>query len=98
MTLGWSEAAQELYLSLEALHDAVCGRVACLEEDGCADELVALGSVHRSVRPDPQRVVLRLDQPHVTEAEAAPDQQLLRHSLSLEGERNVEKTKTTVAP
>ena len=70
-----------------------------MQDFGCADELVALGSVHRSVRPDPQRVVLRLDQLYVTEAEAALDQQLLRHSQGGRGERSkVEKRHASMCP
>ena len=61
--IGVPQAAQEVDLSLEALHDAVGGGVPGLEEDGVqdfggADELVAFGLVHGSVRAVPQRVLL----------------------------------------
>ncbi|CAI8006925.1 hypothetical protein GBAR_LOCUS4970 [Geodia barretti] len=57
--VGVPQAAQEVDLSLEALHDAVGGGVSGLEEDGVqdfggADELVTLGPVHCSVRAVPQ--------------------------------------------
>ncbi|CAI8010865.1 hypothetical protein GBAR_LOCUS7107, partial [Geodia barretti] len=73
--VGVPQAAQEVDLSLEALHDAVGGGVPGLEEDGVqdfggADELVTLDPVHCSVRAVPQRVRLRLDQSDVAEAEA----------------------------
>ena len=72
--VGVPQAAQESDLSLEALHDAVGGGVPGLEEDGVqdfggADELVTFGPVHCSVRAVPQRVLLRLDQSDVAEAE-----------------------------
>ena len=74
------QAAQKLDFLLEVLHDAVGCGVPGLEEDGvqyfsCADELVALGSVHRSIGAYPERVLLCLDETDVTEPEAA----LLRH-------------------
>ena len=76
--VGVPQAAQEVDLSLETLHDAVGGGVPGLEEDGVqdfggADELVALSSVHGSVRADPQRMFFRLDQPNVAEPEATLD-------------------------
>ena len=56
--VGVPQAAQEVYFSLEAFHDAVCGGVPGLEEDGVqdfsrADELVTLGPVDSSVGSDP---------------------------------------------
>ena len=76
--VGVLQAAQEIDLSLEALHDAVGRGVPGLEEDGVqhfggADELVALGLVHGSVRAVPQRVLLRLDQLNVAESKATLD-------------------------
>ena len=72
------QAAQEVDLLLETFHDAVGGGVPGLEEDGVqdfggADELVALGLVHGSVRAVSQRVLPRLDQPNVTEPKATLD-------------------------
>ena len=82
--VGVPQAAQEVDLSLEALHDAVSGGVPGLEEDGVqdfggADELVALGLVHGSVRAVPQRILLRLDQYNIAEPEATLDTYLGRH-------------------
>ena len=37
----------------------------------CADELVTLGSVHRSIGAYPERVLLCLDETDVTEPEAS---------------------------
>ena len=76
--VGVPQPAQEVDLSLEALHDAVGGGVPGLEEDGVqdfggADELVTLGLVHCSVRAVPQRVSLRFDQSNVTEAKTTLD-------------------------
>ena len=76
--VGVSQAAQEVDLSLETLHDGVGCGVPGLEEDGVqdfggADELVALGSVHGSVRADPQRIFFRLDQTDVAEPKATLD-------------------------
>ena len=56
--VGVPQPAEEVDLSLEALHDAVGGGVPGLKEDGVqdfggADELVTLGLVHCSVRADP---------------------------------------------
>ena len=84
------QTAQEVDLSLEALHDAVGGGVPGLEEDGVedfggADELVALCLVHGSVRAVPQRVLLRLDQPNVAESEMTL--LLLRHHQCKPGGR-----------
>ena len=61
--VGVPQTAQEVDLSLEALHDAVGGRIPGLEKYGVqhfcgADELVALGLVYSSVRPIPQRILL----------------------------------------
>ena len=55
-----------------------------LEEDGvqyfgCADELVALGPVHRSIGAYPERVLLCLDEVDVTEPETAAIVERLRH-------------------
>ena len=76
--VGVPQAAQEVDLSLEALHDAVGGGVPGLKEGGVqdfggADELIALGLVHGSVRAVPQRVLLRLDQLNVTEPKTTLD-------------------------
>ena len=76
--VGVPQAAQEVDLSLETLHDGVGCGIPDLEEDGVqdfggADELVALGSVHGSVRTDSQRMFFRLDQPDVAEPEATLD-------------------------
>ena len=76
--VGVPQPAQEVDLSLEALHDAVGGGVPGLEEDGVqdfggADELVTLGLVHCSVRAVPQRVFLRFYQSNVTEAKTTLD-------------------------
>ena len=73
--LDSAQLAQEVDLSLEALHDAVGGGVPGLEEDGVqdfggTDELAALDLVHGSLRAVPQRVLLRLDQPNVAEPKA----------------------------
>ena len=82
--VGVLQAAQELDLPLEALHDAVGGRVAGLEEDGVqyfgrADELVALGLVHGSIGAYSQRVFLRLDELDVAKAETTLETKLLCH-------------------
>ena len=82
--VGVPQAAQEVYFSLEAFHDAVGGGVPGVKEDRVqdfsrADELVALGPVDSSVGSDPQRVLLRLDQLDVAEPETTTDTKLLRH-------------------
>ena len=77
------QAAQKRDFLLEALHNAVGGGVPGVEEDGvqyfsCADELVALGSVHRSIGAYPERVLLCLDEMDVTEPEVGASVRL-RH-------------------
>ena len=72
------QTAQKVNLSLEALNDAVGGRVPRQEEDrmqdfGGADKLVAVGSVDGSVGADAQRVGLSLDQLNVVETEVTLD-------------------------
>ena len=70
--------AEELALLLEALHDALGGRVPGLEEDGVenlsgTEELVALGLVDGAIGANAEGVVFALDKRDSTEAKAATD-------------------------
>ena len=82
--VGMPQTAQEVDLTLEALHDAVGGGVPGLEEDGVQDfgganELVTFSPVYGTVGAVPQRILLRLDQYNIAEPEATLDTYLGRH-------------------